>query len=92
MLERVIELVTVDLRLAKNVLKEFEIALILDINIYDLLAASALLQAVVLFLKLSNDSALPPATFDTDEEEIWCLTTFSLTLSHYFFFLHDLKL
>ena len=67
-LSKVKEIVTVDLRLAQHDLEKLQIGFVLLIDVSGFLAVSALINAVVVALQLSDDALVPMTTLNTDEE------------------------
>lgn len=64
------KLVSVNLRLTEHILEKLKVAFIFDVNIARLVTLAALLQAVVLFLQLADDSSVTTSALNTDEKEI----------------------
>ena len=64
---------TIDLGLAQHDLQKLEIGFVLLIDVCGFLAVSALIDAVVVALQLSNDALVPMAALNADEEVLVCL-------------------
>ena len=73
MLTIVEECMAVDLGLAKHVLKQLQVALILNVDIHLFLAFRAFFKAVVVLLQLLFKSALTSAALDADDKVVWIL-------------------